>query len=160
LPAGAGTDAKETEMKSSVRRAAFLAVAVLLVGASAALAASVKAGAIKGAKYTGTVRSEPVTITVSSNGRSAKAAIPFPPAYCQGGGGGEVQHTKPAAISKGGSFAAKIAYTVMGTSRQFATVTIKGTFIGKDFDGVATSSFTPAVSCNGHESFFAQVAGK
>jgi hypothetical protein len=147
-------------MKSSVRKAAFLAAVALLVGASAALAASVKIGAVKGAKYAGTVRNEPVTITVSSNGRSAKAAIPFPPAYCQGGGGGEVQHTKPAAISKSGSLTTKIAYTVMGTNRQFATVTIKGTFIGKDFEGVATSSFTPAISCNGHESFFAQIVKK
>ena len=147
-------------MKSSIRRAAIVAAAALLVGATAAFAASVKVGAVKGAQYVGRVRNSSVTLTASRNGKSAKVSVPFAPAYCQGGGGGEVQHSKPAPISKSGAFTTKINYTVEGSSRVFATVTIKGTFIGKDFDGVATSSFKPAVSCNGHESFFAQTAGK
>jgi hypothetical protein len=44
----------------------------------------------------------------------------------------------------------------MGSSRQFATVTVKGTFLAKAFDGVAKSSFTPATSCSGQESFSAK----
>jgi hypothetical protein len=140
-------------MRRSVRLAVALATVVVLASVTTALA--VKLGAVNGAKYTGAVKTEPVTITVASNGKSAKAAIPFPPAYCEGGGGEEVQHSKAEPISKSGAFTTTIAYTVMGTGRQFATVTIKGTFIGKDFDGVATSSFKPAITCNGHESFFA-----
>jgi hypothetical protein len=159
LPAGAGVDAKETEMNSSVRRAAFLAAVALLIGASAALAASVKVGAVKGAKYAGTVRDEAVTITVAANGKSAKASVPFAPAFCQGGGGGEVQHTKFAPVKRG-AFTTKITYTVEGSSRTFATITIKGTFLGSNFDGQLTSSFTPAKECNGQESFLATAAKK
>jgi hypothetical protein len=140
-------------MSSSVRRAAMLAAIALLIGATVAFAGGIKAGAVKGAKYSGVVRDTAVTITVSANGKSAKASIPFAPAFCQGGGGGEVQHSKPAPISKSGSFTATIGYTVMGSKRQFATVTVKGTFLQKAFDGVIKSSFTPAKSCNGQESF-------
>jgi hypothetical protein len=140
-------------MSSSVRRAAMLAAIALLIGAAAAFAGGVKAGAVKGAKYSGVVRGAAVTITVASNGKSAKVSIPFAPAYCQGGGGGEVQHSQPAPISKSGAFTAKIGYTVEGSKRQFATVTVKGTFLAKAFDGTAKSSFTPATQCNGQESF-------
>jgi hypothetical protein len=139
-------------MTSSVRRAAVVAAIALLIGTTAAFA-GVKAGAVKGAKYSGVVRDTAVTITVSADGKSAKASIPFAPAFCQGGGGGEVQHTKPAPISKSGAFTAKIGYTVMGSTRQFATVTVKGTFLKKAFDGTVKSSFTPATQCNGQESF-------
>jgi hypothetical protein len=159
LPAGADTDAKETEMTSSVRRATFLAVVVLLVGASAVLAASVKVGAVKGAKYTGTIHGEPLTITVAANGRSAKVSVPYAPGFCQGGGGGEVQHTKLAPV-KGGALTAKITYTVENSSRTFATVTIKGTFLGSNFDGQLKASFTPATECNGQESFLAKTSKK
>jgi hypothetical protein len=143
-------------MTSSLRRAALLAAIALLACAATALA-GVKLGAVKGAKYAGTVRNAAVTLTVSANGKSAKISIPFAPAYCQGGGGGEVQHTKSEPISKSGSFTATIAYTVEGSTRQFATVTVKGSFIGKAFDGSAKSSFKPAVSCNGQQSFQALV---
>src|ERR1700759_2543137 len=133
-------------MTSSLRQAAILAAIALLTCAAASSAASVKLGAVKGAKYSGTIRSSAVTIAVSANGKSAKASIPFAPAYCQGGGGAEVQHPKSAPISKGGAFTAKITSPVMGSSRVFATVTIKGTFLSKAFDGTAKSSFTPATS--------------
>jgi hypothetical protein len=138
----------------------MLAAVALLTCAAATSAAGIKVGAVKGAKYTGAVRNSPMTITVSGNGKSAKASIPFAPAYCQGGGGGEVQHTKPASISKSGLFTAKITYTVMGSSRVFATVTIKGTFLQKSFDGTAKSSFTPATSCSGQSSFAATASSR
>ncbi|HTA35214.1 MAG TPA: hypothetical protein VK761_00760 [Solirubrobacteraceae bacterium] len=146
-------------MNSSVRRAALLAAVALLLGASAALAASVKVGAVKGAKYAGTVRDEAVTVTVAANGKSAKVSIPFAPAFCQGGGGGEVQHTQSAPV-KGGELTAKISYTVEHSSRVFATVTIKGTFMNSNFDGQLKSSFTPAKECDGQESFFATTSKK
>jgi hypothetical protein len=143
-------------MSSRARRAVMLAAVALLTCTTAAFADGVKAGAVKGAKYAGTVRNSSVTITVASTGKSAKASIPFAPAYCQGGGGGEVQHSQSEPISKDGAFTTKISYTVMGSSRVFATVTIKGTFLKKSFDGTAKSSFTPATSCSGQTSFFAR----
>lgn len=142
-------------MSSRVRQAAMLAAVALLICATAAIAAGAKPGAIKGAKYAGAVRNSPVTIKVASDGKSAKVSIPFAPAYCQGGGGGEVQHTKSAPVSKDGAFTAKISYTVMGSTRVFATVTVKGTFLKKNFDGTAKSTFTPATSCSGQSSFAA-----
>jgi hypothetical protein len=141
-------------MTRSFARTTTLAAIALLICATAALAASVKVGAVKGAKYAGTVRDEAVTITVASNGKSAKASVPFAPAFCQGGGGGEVQHTKFAPV-KGGAFTTKITYTVEHSSRTFATITIKGTFLGSNFDGQLKASFTPAKECDGQESFFA-----
>jgi hypothetical protein len=73
----------------------------------------------------------------------------------QGGGGGEVQHTKPASISKSGLFTAKITYTVMGSSRVFATVTIKGAFLQKSFRRHSQVELHPATSCSGQSSFAA-----
>ncbi len=143
-------------MCSHARRAAMLAAVVLLTCAAAAVAAGAKPGAVRGAKYAGAVRNSPLTIAVASDGKSAKLSIPFAPAYCQGGGGGEVQHTKSAPISKDGAFTAKVSYTVMGSTRVFATVTVKGTFLKKNFDGTAKSSFTPATSCSGQSSFIAK----
>jgi hypothetical protein len=143
-------------MTSSLRRVVLLVAIVVLTCVAGASAAGIKPGAVKGAKYTGAVRNSPLTITVSADGKSAKASIPFAPAYCQGGGGGEVQHTKSAPISKSGAFTAKITYTVMGSTRVFATVTVKGTFLKKSFDGTAKSSFTPATSCSGQSSFLAK----
>jgi len=141
-------------MNSSIRKAALLAAVAVLLAASAALAASVKVGAIKGAKYAGTVHDATVTVTVAANGKSAKVSVPFAPAFCQGGGGGEVQHTQSAPV-KGGMLTAKISYTVEHSSHVFATVTIKGTFLGSNFDGQLKSSFTPAKACDGQESFAA-----
>ena len=97
--------------------------------------------------------------TIRPARKSAKASVPFAPAFCQGGGGGEVQHTKFAPV-KGGAFTTKITYTVEHSSHTFATITIKGTFIGSNFDGQLKSSFTPAKECNGQESFFATTSKK
>lgn len=146
-------------MKSSVRLAAGFAVIALLIGASTALAGSVKVGAIKGAKYAGTIHGAAVSITVAANGKSAKASVPYAPGFCQGGGGGEVQHTQSAPV-KGGAFTTKISYTVVNSSHVFATVTIKGTFLGSNFDGQLTSNFTSAKECSGQESFLAKTSKK
>jgi hypothetical protein len=145
-------------MTSSIRRVALIATSALLACASTASALGGipgvgKPGAVKGAKYSGKVRNSAVAITVAASGSSASVSIPLAPSYCQGGAGSQVQHTQSAPISKSGAFSAKITYTVRGSKRVFATVTVKGTFIGRLFAGKATSSFTPAKRCSGQSSF-------
>jgi hypothetical protein len=48
----------------------------------------------------------------------------------------------------------------MGSTRVFATISIKGTFLQKNFDGSSKSSFTPATQCSGQSSFVAKASGK
>jgi hypothetical protein len=141
-------------MTSRLRRAAIVAASVLSICATAAFA--VKPGAVKGAKYAGVVRDENVALSVASNGKTARPSLPFAPAFCQGGGGGEVQHTQFSPISSSGTYTTKITYTVTGSTRVFATITIKGVFLGKSFDGQLKASFTPATECSGQESFLAK----
>jgi hypothetical protein len=138
---------------SVVRRAVILLPCAVLLSAGAALA--LKTGPVKGAKYAGTVHGEAVTLTVAANGKSATPHLQVAPPFCQGGGGGEVPHPHSSPIGKDGSYTTTIPFTVEGSGRQFATITIKGTFLGKAFDGQLKSSFKPAVTCNGQTSFSA-----
>src|SRR5690242_19867494 len=56
----------------------------------------------------------PVTLTVSANGKTVKASVPFAPLYCEGGGGPVKQVTKPATISREGAFKGSIGYVFNG----------------------------------------------
>jgi hypothetical protein len=136
---------------------ALCALGVLALAATA-LAGSVKIGPVKGASYSGVVKeSDKLTIKVAANGSTAKVSLPFVPAYCQGGAGAELEHSTATAI-KAGKLTTTISYTTTGSSKPFATVTVKGyfyTFAGESpvFDGTAKSTFSKAPECSGQESF-------
>jgi hypothetical protein len=129
---------------------------VLVVPVAAALGAKVQVGPVKGGFYSGTLHHEEIVLEVAKNGKSVRVSLPVAPAYCQGGSSAEEQKTQASAISGSGRFTTRIAYFVRHTSKQFATVTISGSFYGRVFQGTAKSSFTPAKSCNGQESFEAK----
>jgi hypothetical protein len=135
-----------------------LSAVCLLAAGAIALAGSVKIGPVKGAKYAGEIKqSDPITIKVAANGKTASVSLPGVPAYCQGGSGPERQHPQPGVI-KAGALTAKITYTTTGSSTPFATVTVKGhffTFAGSKpvFQGTAKSTFAKASECSGQESF-------
>jgi len=149
-------------MSMQLRRAFGLAFLTLLLAAAAALAAGPK----KGATYTGTTvqGKEPITLKVSANGKSVTVGVQFAPLYCQGGGAGERQITKPAAIAKNGSFSGTIAYEFVPTHKQTTKLYFKGKFSGKSVRGTARSEFglisaearKSLAECNGSTSFTAK----
>ena len=138
-----------------LRQALALAVVLLLAGGTLAFAAALK----KGASYTGsTVKgSEPISLKVSSSGRTVTASIAFAPQFCENGGGvGTKQITKPASISKSGSFQAKISYEFAPEHSIIATLEISGKFSGAKVSGKTTSAFKVAKQCDGTTSFSAK----
>jgi hypothetical protein len=126
-------------MSKILGRCTGLALLALLATAAVALAAGPK----KGATYTGaTVQNkEPITLKVSSSGRTVRASVVSAPLYCEGGGGGERQITKPATISKSGRFSATIAYEFIPTHKVVTKLYISGRFSGKTVKGSARSEF-------------------
>jgi hypothetical protein len=145
-------------MTDKLRRALVLTAATLLATATGAFAGSVRLGPVKGATYAGIVHDETITLKVSSNGKTAKVGLGSAPGFCQGGAGPELESSKAGAISKHGALTAKIAYSSAQTHKQFATVTVKGsfeTFSGSKpvFQGTVKSVFSAAASCDGQESF-------
>jgi hypothetical protein len=140
-------------------RVVFLLAAIgLIAPATAALAGSVKIGPVKGATYSGLIKEfDKLTVKVAANGKSATVSLPTAPAYCDGGSGPEIQHAHAAKIKAGG-LTAKITYTGAGSSKPFATVTVKGnfyTFSGEPpvFQGTAKTTFSKSPECSGQESF-------
>jgi hypothetical protein len=126
-------------MSKQLRRAASLAVVLLLLAAAAALAAGPK----KGATYAGTTvqNKEPIALKVSHDGKSLTASVQFAPLYCEGGGGGTRQLTKPASIARDGSFKATITYEFTPTRQKVSKLYISGKFSGKSVKGSARSEF-------------------
>ena len=121
-----------------LRRALGFAGLTLLLAATVALA-----GVKKGATYTGTLAKsqEPISLKISRNGKSVIADVQFAPLYCQGGGAGERQITKPATIGKGGTFSATITYEFAPTHARTDKLYVKGKFTGKSAKGTARSEF-------------------
>lgn len=140
-------------------RTVKIALAVLAVGGMAASAGASAAtvGPVKGATYRGEVHHTLVTIKVAKNGKTATATMPSIPGYCQGGSGPETPHPTPGSIAHG-ALKAAITFTARGSSKPFATAIIKGTFLGKSFDGSEKSTFKASPTCDGQESFVATVA--
>ncbi|HTZ86678.1 MAG TPA: hypothetical protein VMB05_08430 [Solirubrobacteraceae bacterium] len=146
---------------SSLRRAALLAAIALLSCATLALAAGPK----KGATYAGTTvqAKEPITLKVAKNGKSVTASVQFAPLYCEGGGAGERQITKPASIAKDGSFKGTILYEFVPTHAKTSKLYFQGKFSGKSVKGTARSEFGLAspqaakelAKCNGSTAFSA-----
>lgn len=148
-------------MGTQLRRTASLTVLVLLLGAAFALAA----GAKKGATYVGaTARSkEPIALKVSHDGKTVTASAQVAPLYCQGGGGGTRQLTKPATIGKDGSFKAVITYEFTPTHQKVTKLYVSGKFSGKTVKGSARSEYglvsaearSNLAQCNGSTTFSA-----
>jgi hypothetical protein len=135
---------------------ALVPIVALLASGAVVSAKHLATGAVKGATYRGVVRGQTISLKVAGNGKTATASLAIPPAYCpSGGAGGITQRTHPGAIATGGAFKAKIAYTSTLTHKQFATVTVKGTFFAKAFQGSAKTAFSAhgARSCDGQTSF-------
>ena len=135
-------------MGTQFRRVSSLAAIVLLLFAAVALAA----GAKKGATYAGTTvhGKEPVTLKVSHNGKFVTASVQFAPLYCEGGGAGERQITKPAAIAGNGKFSAIITYEFTPTHAKTDRLYVSGKFSGKNVSGSARSEFG-LVSAEAHK---------
>jgi hypothetical protein len=126
-------------MSKQLRRVLSLAVVVVLLGAAAALAAGPK----KGATYTGTTvqNKESIALKVSHNGKSVTVTVQSAPLYCEGGGAGERQITKPAPIGKDGSFKGSITYEFTPTHEKTTRLYFSGKFSGKSVKGSARSEF-------------------
>jgi hypothetical protein len=144
-----------------LRRALGLAGLALILTAAVALA-----GVKKGATYTGTLEhaKQPIALKVSQNGKSVAVSVQFAPLYCEGGGGGEKQISKPAKIAKDGSFSASILYEFVPTHAKTTKLYVKGKFNGKSAKGTARSEFGLAspqaakelAKCNGSTTFTAK----
>ncbi len=153
-------------MSRQLRRAVPLARAGLLarIAALAGLAAlavpalASAAGPVKGAKYAGTTvqGKEPISLKVSSSGKSVTVSIETAPAFCQGGSAGTRQITKPAAISAGGSFKGSISYEFTPEHKITAKLFFSGKFSGHTAKGTARSEFLLAKQCDGSTSFSAK----
>jgi hypothetical protein len=149
-------------MSKQLRRAISLAAFVVLLCAAVALAAGPK----KGATYTGSTvqNKEPITLKVSANGKSVRIGVQFAPLYCQGGGAGERQITKPAAVAKDGSFKGLITYEFTPTHEKTTKLYVSGKFSGKKVKGSARSEFglisaqahSNLEQCDGSTSFSAK----
>jgi hypothetical protein len=133
-----------------------LAVAVAVTALLATAIASA-AGPVKGAKYTGTtVRDgQPISLKVSSSGKSVSVSVAFAPLYCEGGGTGTVQISKPAAISHNGSFKDTIAYEFTPEHKITSKLYVSGKFSGGKVKGSARSEFPLAKQCDGSTTFSA-----
>ncbi len=145
-------------MSTSPLKLLLLALPALALTGAPALAESVRLTPVKGATYTGLLRSDPIKVKVASNGKSATVSLSYPPAFCQGGFGPTKASTKPASISKTGALKATISFSSSLTHKTFATATIKGnfyTFGGSTpvFQGTVRSVFNPSTTCDGQESF-------
>ena len=135
-----------------MRIAAFTSVLALAL-TGIALAAAPK----KGATYTGKTshESDPITLKVSHSGKTVTVAETFAPLYCEGGGAGERQISKPAAISRSGAFSTVISYEFAPEHKITSKLYVKGTFNGKKVKGTARSEFLLAHQCDGSTSFSA-----
>ncbi len=135
-----------------------LALAIACLGVLLSAAAALAAGPVKGAKYTGaTVRDkQPITLKVSASGKSVTLGVAFAPMYCEGGGPGSTQITKPATISSNGSFQGTISYEFAPLHEITAKLLIKGKFSGHTVSGSARSEFPRAPQCNGSTTFSAK----
>jgi hypothetical protein len=125
-------------MGKRLRLALGLAGLALILTAASALA-----GVKKGATYTGTLArsKEPIALKVSGNGKSVALSVEFAPLYCEGGGPGERQISKPASISKNGSFKGAITYEFTTTHEKTDKLYVQGKFSGKSVKGTARSEF-------------------
>lgn len=132
----------------------ILALVLVAMTATTAVALALEKP-VKGGLYTGTLRSESISFKVARNGKSVKINAPFPPLYCQGGGAGERQISKPAKISSQGTFSGKITYEFAPTHKKTATLTFKGKFAGLFLNGSAKSHFLLAKGCDGSLNFVA-----
>lgn len=143
-------------MSRRVKLAALAAALILLLSLSSlALGVSLK----KGATYAGVVLRPaglPLSLKVSSSGRSVTAHMITLPQFCEGGSAGTKQITKPATISQSGSFVAHISYEFEPEHKIIAKLTLTGKFSGKKATGRAKSEFLLAKQCNGSTSFTAR----
>jgi hypothetical protein len=149
-------------MSKQLRWVVSLAAIALLLGAAVALAAGPK----KGATYTGaTARGkEPIALKVSPSGKAVTVSVQFAPLYCEGGGAGTRQITKPATIAKDGSFKGSITYEFTPTHQKTNKLYFSGKFSGKSVKGSARSEFglvsaearSKLKQCDGSTSFSAK----
>jgi hypothetical protein len=138
-------------MRKALRSLALTLVAGLLAFTGLAVAAQ----PLKSKTYKGeTAHAKlPVTLTVSANGKTIKASVPNAPLYCEGGGGPVKQVTKPATISKEGSFKGSIGYVFNGKTAY--KVTFSGRFVKpKKATGTVRSEYSTK-SCSGSTTFSA-----
>ncbi len=126
-------------MGKLLRRVVSVAIVITVLCAAVALAAGVK----KGATYTGSTvqNKEPITLKVAKTGKTVTLNVLFAPLYCQGGGAGERQITKPVPIAKDGSFKGEITYEFTPTHAKTTRLYIVGKFSGKKVKGTARSEF-------------------
>src|SRR5437763_7769846 len=117
-----------------VRAGRWLLLALCALAATAAVAA---AGAARNATYNGHTAQgyRPVYLHVSGDGRSVAVDVPFPPLFCQGGGGLERRITSPAAISASGGFHGSITFEYKPKHRRNIRLYFSGRFSGRSVSG-------------------------
>jgi hypothetical protein len=79
--------------------------------------------------------------------------VPFAPLYCEGGGGPVKQVTKPATISREGSFKGTVGYVFNGKTAY--KVSFSGRFVKPNKATGTLRSEYSAKSCNGSTTFSA-----
>ena len=131
---------------------------VLALSALALTAAVATAGAGRNAGYSGhTVQGhEPIYLHVSGDARAVTVDVPFPPLFCQGGGGLERRITGPAAISAGGAFHGTITYEYVPRHRRNIKLYFSGRFSGRSVSGKVRAEYLRAPQCNGTTGYSAR----
>jgi hypothetical protein len=132
-----------------------------LLAAAAALAVTAGAawaGAARNALYSGHTAhgTRPIYLRVSADGRSVTVDVPFPPLFCQGGGGLERRITRPAPIAGDGSFRGSITYEYRPNRRRNIRLTFSGRFSGRSARGAVRAEYLRAPQCNGSTSYSAR----
>jgi hypothetical protein len=135
-----------------------LCLTLCLLALTADAADALAAGPIRGARYAGiTTQSKgPVTLKVARNGRSVAVSVPIPPVFCARPAIVQIQTTKPAKISKKGTFKGSISYEGLFTTGVTAKVYFEGRFNGKRATGKVRSEFLQVTGCDGSTSFSAK----
>lgn len=140
-------------------RVAALAALVTLAAAVPAIAA-VGARPEKGKTYSGVIRrtstvKEPISFKVSRTGRSVKDFKFSYPVYCQGGGFPGMK-SRPATISRKGSFTAKLPLKTIipPRGRPDGTVIVTGKFGRHGSEkGEVITKLKHGTTCNGKSSY-------
>jgi hypothetical protein len=145
--------ARRQPIGAQLARALAAAAIVLACTAAAVLAAGPRAGA----SYSGHTAHgyRPLTLTVSRTGRSVVVNVPFPPLYCQGGGGLERQITHPATITAN-AFHGSITYEYRLNHRLTARLRFNGRFSGAGVRGTVRSEYFRAHRCDGSTTYTAR----
>jgi hypothetical protein len=139
----------------TIRAGRALPVAAAVLGATAAAA---WAGAAGNALYSGHTAAghRPIYLRVSGDARTVTVDVPFPPLFCQGGGGLERRITRAAPIAGDGSFHGSITYEYRPNHRRNIRLYFSGRFSGRSATGRVRAEYLRARQCDGSTGYSAR----